>query len=288
MKRNLMNLLGIILMGIGTFLFLSPDFSAYKHQKNADQEIEAFKKEKKIPKEKDPFYQEALQYNQKIYKEGQKNLKDVWSYRTSPIELKDGKSNFGYISIKKMNVKLPLYLGATLQNMRKGAATMGETSLPIGTKNSNCVIAAHRGYQGIPYFREIEKLKVGDKVIIQNPWEKLTYKVDQIKIIKPDDSDQIRIQKGKDMVTFLTCHPYRSHGKFRYVVYCVRDKGQKVSDQKIRTMNDTYYESSEWDIQREKLIRYVGLGILIFFGMELIKPSKKKGGKNGKDLQKEN
>lgn len=52
--------------------------------------------------------------------------------------------------------------------MRKGAAIMGETSLPIGTKNSNCVIAAHRGYQGIPYFREIEKLNVGDKVTIQN------------------------------------------------------------------------------------------------------------------------
>ena len=104
MKRNLINLLGIILMGIGTFLFLSPDFSAYRQQKNADQEIKAFQKEKKIPKEKDPFYQEALQYDQKIYKEGQKDLKDVWSYRTSPIRLKDGRSNFGYIRIKKMHV----------------------------------------------------------------------------------------------------------------------------------------------------------------------------------------
>ena len=212
MKRNLINLLGIILMGIGTFLFLSPDFSAYRQQKNADQEIKAFQKEKKIPKEKDPFYQEAVQYDQKIYKEGQKDLKDVWSYRTSPIRLKDGRSNFGYIRIKKMHVKLPLYLGATLENMRKGAAIMGETSLPLGTKNSNCVIAAHRGYQGIPYFREIEKLKAGDKVTIQNPWEKLSYRVEKIKIIKPDDSDQIRIQKEKDMVTLLTCHPYRSHG----------------------------------------------------------------------------
>lgn len=276
MKRNLINLLGIILMGIGTFLFLSPDFSAYKQQKNADQEIEAFEKEKKIPKEKDPLYKEALQYNQKIYKEGQKNLKDVWSYRTSPIELKDGKSNFGYIKIKKMNVKLPLYLGATLENMRKGAAIMGETSLPIGTKNSNCVIAAHRGYQGIPYFREIEKLKVGDKVIIQNPWEKLSYRVEKIKIIKPDDSNQIRIQKGKDMVTLLTCHPYRSHGKFRYVVYCIRDKGQKISDQKIRTMNDTYFESSEWDIQREKIVRYIGLSLLIIFGIGTVITSKKR------------
>ena len=92
MKRNLMNILGIILIGIGTFVFLSPVFSSYKQQKNADQEIEAFEnfeKEKKVPKEKDPLYKEAIQYNQKIYTEGQKNLKDVWSYRTSPIELKD-------------------------------------------------------------------------------------------------------------------------------------------------------------------------------------------------------
>ena len=178
-----------------------------------------------------------------------------------------------------MHVKLPLYLGATLENMRKGAAIMGETSLPIGTKSSNCVIAANRGYQGIPYFREIEKLKAGDKVTIQNPWEKLSYRVEKIKIIKPDDSDQIRIQKGKDMVTLLTCHPYRSHGKFRYVVYCIRDQGQKLPAQKIRTMNDTYFESSKWDIQREKLVRYAGIGILIFFGMELIKTSKRKGGK---------
>ena len=276
MKRNLMNILGIILIGIGTFVFLSPVFSAYKQQKNADQEIEAFEKEKKIPKEKDPLYKEAQLYNQKIYKEGQKNLKDVWSYRTSPIELKDGKSNFGYIRIKKMNVKLQLYLGATLENMRSGAAIMGETSLPLGTKNSNCVIAAHRGYEGIPYFREIEKLKVGDRVIVKNPWEKLTYRVEEIKIIQPDDSDQIKIRKGKDMVTLLTCHPYRSHGKYRYVVYCIRDHGQKIVEKKNNTIKDTHFKSSEWDIRREKIVQYVGLMLLIFFGIGIIMPKKKR------------
>ena len=109
--------------------------------------------------------------------------------------------------------------------------------------------------------------------------EKLSYRVEKIKIIKPDDSDQIRIQKEKDMVTLLTCHPYRSHGKFRYVVYCIRDQGQKLPAQKIRTMNDTYFESSKWDIQREKIVRYAGLGILLFFGMELIRSNKRKGGK---------
>lgn len=276
MKRNLMNILGIILIGIGTFVFLSPVFSSYKQQKNADQEIEAFEKAKKVPKEKDPLYKEAIQYNQKIYTEGQKNLKDVWSYRTSPIELKDSKSNFGYIKIKKMDVKLPLYLGATLENMRKGAAIMGETSLPLGTKNSNCVIAAHRGYEGIPYFREIERLKVGNRVIIKNPWEKLTYRVEEIKIIQPDDSDQIKIQKGKDMVTLLTCHPYREHGRYRYVVYCIRDHGQKIAEKKNSTIKDMHFQSSEWDIRREKIVRYVGLMLLIFFGIGIIMPKKKR------------
>ena len=276
MKRNLMNILGIILIGIGTFLFLSPVFSSYQQQEKADQEIEAFEKEKKVPKEKDPLYKEAIQYNQKIYTEGQKNLKDVWSYRTSPIELKDSKSNFGYIRIKKMNVKLPLYLGATLENMRKGAAIMGETSLPLGTKNSNCVIAAHRGYEGIPYFREIERLKIGDRVIIKNPWEKLTYRVEEIKIVQPDDSDQIKIQKGKDMVTLLTCHPYRSHGRYRYVVYCIRDHGQKIVEKKNSTIKDMHFQSSEWDIRREKIVRYVGLMLLIFFGIGIIMQKKKR------------
>ena len=276
MKRNLMNILGIILIGIGTFVFLSPVFFAYQQQEKADQEIEAFEKEKKIPKEKDPLYQEAVSYNQKIYKNGQSGLKDAWSYRTSPIRLKDGKKRFGYIKIKKMDVKLPLYLGATLENMRKGAAIMGETSMPLGTKNSNCVIAAHRGYEGIPYFREIERLKVGDRVIIKNPWEKLTYRVEEIKIIQPDDSDQIKIQKGKDMVTLLTCHPYRGHGRYRYVVYCIRDHGQKIAEKKNSTIKDMHFQSSEWDIRREKIVRYVGLMLLIFFGIGIIMPKKKR------------
>lgn len=271
MKRKLIDRFGMLLMGIGIFVFLSPDLLAYQQQKDADREIRVYEKDIKISKENDPLYQEAQRYNDRIYQDGQKELKDVWSYRSAPIRLKDQKESFGYLKIKKMDVKLPLYLGATLKNMRRGAAIMGGTSLPIGTKSSNCVIAAHRGYEGIPYFREIERLKVGDQVIIKNPWEKLSYKVDLIKIIRPDDSDQIRIQKGKDMVTLLTCHPYRSHGKFRYVVYCVRDEGQKFLQKKIATMDDTFFESSKPDIQREKTVRYTGLGILIFFGMMIVK-----------------
>ena len=264
LKNQIRNLFGIILIIVGIFVFLSPNLSAYLQQRDADQEIEAFETKKKIPKEEDPLYQESLKYNQKIYQEGQIGLKDVWSYKTAPIKLKNEKKSFGYIKIKKMSVRLPLYLGATTENMRKGAAIMGETSLPLGMKNGNCVIAAHRGYQGIPYFREIERLKVGDSVVIKNPWEKLNYKVEDIKVIEPDDLNQIKIQEGKDMITLLTCHPYRGHGKYRYVVYCVRDHGQKMAKQKT----NPNFKSSQWDIQREKMFRLIGglfLAIVILF-----------------------
>ena len=181
-----------------------------------------------------------------------------------------------------MDVKLPLYLGATLENMRKGAAIMGETSLPLGTKNSNCVIAAHRGYEGIPYFREIERLKIGDRVIIKNPWEKLTYRVDEIKIIQPDDSDQIKIRKGKDMVTLLTCHPYRSHGNTGMLCTVSETTDKRSWRKRTNTIKDTHFQSSEWDIQREKLCHMIGLGILLIFWIIIIKNWKgtiRKGGK---------
>ena len=119
-----------------------------------------------------------------------------------------------------------------MEIMRKGSSDHG-TDIPASrTKDSNCVIAAHRGYRGIPYFRDIDKLKTGDQVIIRNPWERLDYRVTKIKVIDPYDMDKILIQKEKDMVTLLTCHPYRGHGRYRYVVYCMRNHGQKIRKQK--------------------------------------------------------
>ena len=213
-------------------LLLYPEIISYLKQKQSDQTVKELTQRRSKRKQDDLLYQKAVRYNRKIFKEKQAGLKDVFSYRSAPIVLRNEKNTFGYIKIPKMKQKLPLYLGATMENMRKGAAIMGQTSLPVGQKDSNCVIAAHRGYRGIPYFRDIEQLKTGDKVIIRNPWERLDYRVTKIKVIDPYDMDKILIQKGKDMVTLLTCHPYRGHGRYRYVVYCMRNHGQKIRKQK--------------------------------------------------------
>lgn len=130
--------------------------------------------------------------------------------------------------------------------MSLGAAVLSETSMPIGGENTNCVISGHRGYSGAPYFRDIENLKIGSKVYITNPWDTLMYKVVKIDVINPDDVSSILIQEGKDMITLLTCHPYMSHGKYRYVVYCERAKYEaNYKDSRKKTSETDETETEE-------------------------------------------
>ena len=121
-----------------------------------------------------------------------------------------------------MDIELPILLGANKLNMREGAAHLTGTSYPIGGRDTNCVLAAHRAYSKAPMFRDIQKLQIGDDVIIRNFRETLIYKVVEQRIISPTDGDQLLIQEGRDLVTLVTCHPYGSD-KQRYVVFCERD-----------------------------------------------------------------
>lgn len=129
---------------------------------------------------------------------------------------------FGVLSVPKIDLELPVYLGATQENMALGAAIMNGTSLPTGDGDANCVIVGHRGYHGAPYFRYIDKLEKGDAIYLKTPWETLTYTVGETKIIEPDDVDAILIQPGRNLLTLLTCHPYASGGKYRLLVFCER------------------------------------------------------------------
>ena len=164
-------------------------------------------------------------YNETIYTEGQSGLSCAYDYQKPSFALKDyGLEDevFGVISIPAMDLNMPIFLGATEKHMADGAAHMSQTSLPIGGNNTNCVIAGHRGYGGASYFRYIEKLRIGDSVTITNRWETLEYRVVQIKIIYPNEVKEILIQENRDLLTLLTCHPYASGGKQRYLVICER------------------------------------------------------------------
>lgn len=109
-----------------------------------------------------------------------------------------------------------------------------------------------------------------------NLWEKLTYQVVELAVIQPDDSDTVKIQPDKDMVTLVTCHPYRSHGKYRYLVYCERvadstdvkpvpeDSVSTSSEKEEQPYSGTVeFQTSEPDIEEEHNIRIIGAVVIL-------------------------
>ena len=164
-------------------------------------------------------------YNRELYEDDQSKLSSLAATEQPGVLFSvSGQAGdvFGVLSIPKLEMEMPLYLGATDKHMADGAAQLGQTSIPIGGKNTNAVIAGHRGYNGAPYFRYVPELQVGDSVDITNLWGTLHYKVVETRIIQPNDIDAIKIQPGRDLITLLTCHPYASGGRQRFLVICER------------------------------------------------------------------
>lgn len=199
---------------------------AYVSQATAPGDcVEPESEKAKLPEQFQELWLDMRHYNESLYESGQTGLSNPAAYETPSFQLSDyglDSEVFGVISIPKLDVELPLYLGATGAHMADGAAHMTQTSLPIGGENTNCVIAGHRGWKGAAYFLYIPQLEQGDIVQVTNLWETLTYKVVETKIIYPDEVEAIHIQPGRELLTLLTCHPPASGGKQRYLVFCER------------------------------------------------------------------
>ena len=171
------------------------------------------------------LWEAMVSYNRTIWEEKQDGLSDPWSYIQPSFVLGDyglEEEVFGVISIPSLELELPLYLGASDENLSKGAAVLSQTSIPIGGNNTNCVIAGHRGWYGASYFRHIDQLQPGDEVIITNLWESLHYTVVETTTIQPNDVEAIHIRENRELLTLLTCHPPASGGKERLLVFCER------------------------------------------------------------------
>lgn len=227
MKRKILIIISIIFMIIGITLFCFPHISNFVYEQGVERDREEFVE--KISKDEneellEKLYKKLQEENQKLYEDMQNNLVDPFSYEQPAIDLSEyGIYNnvIGYINIPKMNVDLPILLGANSSNMLKGAVHLTETSYPIGGINTNSVIAGHRGYGRATLFRHIEKLEIGDEIYIKNFKEELTYIVYDIKIIEPDDFEELKIQSGEDIITLITCHPYRINSH-RYIIKAKR------------------------------------------------------------------
>ena len=200
-----------------------------KHFSQSVEEIQETAEQAEEPMPYEELYRSIQTYNEWLVTISQGNLTNRVSTEIVPITMTDyglPDEVFGVLRIPAMDLEMPIYLGANYDNLANGAAVLTQTSIPIGGENTNAVIAGHRGWNGYPYFLDIENLQVGDLIFIKNVWEELTYQVKTIRIVCPDDIDAILIQPGKDMVTLMTCHPPNTGGRYRYLVYCERAKNE--------------------------------------------------------------
>ena len=223
--RKMSLVLAALLAVAGICVMLWPTFTGSRLESHAEEAAQTFLEERK-PEQRYPELLAALQaYNQRIYNEKQSGLVDLEACEEPAADLTAygiEDEIIGVLEIPAVELTMPVYLGASDTHLAAGAAVLGNTSAPIGGDSTNCVIAGHRGWRGADYFRHIDYLQVGDTVTLTNLWETLTYTVADIQIIQPYEAERIKIQQGRDLLTLLTCHPYASGGKQRYVIYCER------------------------------------------------------------------
>ncbi len=114
----------------------------------------------------------------------------------------------GYIKIPRIDVEIPIYHGTSSKTLQKGVGHLEGSSLPIGGKGSHAILSGHRGLPSSKLFTDLDQLKKDDMFYIYVLDKVLAYKVDQVKVIEPDDTSDLAIVNDKDYITLVTCTPY--------------------------------------------------------------------------------
>ena len=119
-----------------------------------------------------------------------------------------GLGVMGYIEIPEIDCSLPIYHGTEESVLQVAVGHLEWSSLPVGGEGTHCVLSGHRGLPSAKLFTNLDKLAVGDTFLLRVLDEVLTYEVDQILIVEPEQVDALGIMPGEDYCTLVTCTPY--------------------------------------------------------------------------------
>lgn len=236
MKRNLV-LGGIFLFGLGIFLY--PTISNWLATRAHYSEISSYDKKIKAlqKKEVERREKEAAEYNKQVQTSA-KTFTDPFSEKKSNHQAYADALNLGdvmgYIEISKINIKLPIYQGTSEEVLSRGIGHLDFSSLPIGGENTHTILTGHRGLPSAKLFTDLDKLSEGDLFYIHSLDKVLAYKVDQIKVVLPHETDDLQIVENKDYTTLITCTPYGVNTN-RLLVRGVRVELNEKEKQKVST-----------------------------------------------------
>lgn len=213
-NKNSGRLSTIILVAVffvGLSVLLYPTISDFINEKRQSKAIINYDDlvEDLTPEDYSAFFDQADTYNQKIRTMpfpflSHKNISEEY-YDTLDV---NGNGMMGYITIEKIKVQLPIYHGTSDTVLNTAVGHVEGSTLPVGGESTHAVLSAHRGLPSAKLFTNLDKLEIGDVFTIRILDKTITYQIDQILILLPNETDPLNIEKCKDYCTLVTCTPY--------------------------------------------------------------------------------
>lgn len=210
MKKHLSTILLVLVLIIGLSLLLYPTVSNYwnsLHQTKAIIDYDAAMSNLQ-PEDFSAFFEVAEEYNRKLSKISYPLMyfEQVEGYEKA-LDI-SGTGIMGYITIPKINVQLPIYHGTSEGVLQIAVGHVQGSSLPTGGAGTHSVFSAHRGLPSARLFTDLDKMEVQDTFYVTVLDRLLTYQVDQIIIVEPDEVEELYAKADRDYCTLITCTPY--------------------------------------------------------------------------------
>ncbi|MDP7990608.1 class C sortase [Bacillus sp. MHSD_36] len=212
MKRNI--IFGIIFL-LGLCIFLYPTVSNWLATRAHYSAVSSYdKKVKELQqKEIERRGKEANEHNKNVQTTSQSfsdpfNKKGSEESEHSYADILNVGESMGYIEIPTIDVKLPIYAGTSENVLSRGVGHIKASSLPVGGQSTHAILTGHRGLPSALLFTDLDQVKQGDTFYIHSLNKVLAYKVDQIKVVLPNEINDLLVVKDKDYVTLVTCTPY--------------------------------------------------------------------------------
>lgn len=211
MRKHASTMILILILVVGLSLMLYPSFSNWWNEAHQSRAIAAYSQEvSKLDENRyDELWQQAWEYNRSLV--GRENaylLDDSQKAEYERLLDVSGMGIMGYIEIPSLKVSLPIYHGTEESVLQVAVGHLEWTSLPVGGESTHCVLSGHRGLPSAKLFTDLDRLVVGDRFRLGVLDQVLTYEVDQILIVEPQDTEALLIEEGEDLCTLVTCTPY--------------------------------------------------------------------------------
>ena len=210
-RDRIFTVLLIVVLVVGLSLLLYPTFSDWWNSRVQTKLITNYNTIVSSLKEEDhsELWDSAKAHNEDLRSRSNPYLlTDDQQGRYPGLLNPAGDGIMGYVEVPDIDITLPIYHGTDELVLQVAIGHLEWTSLPAGGESTHCVISGHRGLPSARLFTDLDKIVVGDRFMIHVLNEVLTYEVDQILIVEPDETEELLIQEGKDLCTLVTCTPY--------------------------------------------------------------------------------